>query len=261
MKKRIIPSILLKGGTQVTISQGFSPWRSVGALAQNLRLHVHRAADELLIINLDNAGAKNFLLPERILRLVRQEVDIPIAYAGGIRTKRDASVCIHSGFDKAYVTATFLDHPENLREIADVVGMQSLGLILPYKRTTVDYSAYIWDYLTRSRTSYCLRQAVRDGILHGAGEIVLYDVVRDGSLAGFDPMIYKDLEELNPSVPILIAGGSGDPAHIAQALKCDWIQGVIAGSIFALTQETPSTIRHYCEDKGLSMRRYSGFSS
>ena len=82
MKKRIIPSILLRGGTQVCLSQGFSPWRTVGALAQNIRLHVQRSADELLITNLDQAGSKNFVLSERVLRLVRQEIDIPVAYAG-----------------------------------------------------------------------------------------------------------------------------------------------------------------------------------
>ena len=107
MKKRVIPSILLKGGTNGRLSQSFAPWRSVGALAQQLRLHINRNCDELLIIDLNNAGSKSFTLSNRILSLVRQEVDVPISYAGGISSSLDASVCINAGFDKVYITSAF----------------------------------------------------------------------------------------------------------------------------------------------------------
>ena len=60
MKKRIIPAILLNQGTQVSLSLNYSPWRSVGALVQNLRLHVARGADELLIINLNKTSNTGF---------------------------------------------------------------------------------------------------------------------------------------------------------------------------------------------------------
>ena len=78
MKKRIIPSILLKGGTNVCLSQNFKPWRTVGTLVQNLRLHINREADELLIINSDQSFSEEFKISQRILSLIRKEVDIPI---------------------------------------------------------------------------------------------------------------------------------------------------------------------------------------
>ena len=148
MKKRVIPCILLKGGTNVWLSQSFAPWRSVGALAQQLRLHINRNCDELLIIDLNNAGSKSFTLSNRILSLVRQEVDVPISYAGGISSSLDASVCINAGFDKVYVTSAFLDNPDILESISDVIGMQSLGLSLPYTYVSSEY--FIWDYRSLS---------------------------------------------------------------------------------------------------------------
>ena len=159
MKKRIIPSILLRGGTQVCLSQGFSPWRTVGALAQNIRLHVQRSADELLITNLDQAGSKNFVLSERVLRLVRQEIDIPVAYAGGIKSASDAASCINAGFDKVYVSSVVLDNPEIVRKIADIIGSQSLGIDLPYVRMDMDEEEGL-GYRTKTPTEYLIRAAL-----------------------------------------------------------------------------------------------------
>lgn len=255
MKKRIIPSILLRGGTQVCLSQGFSPWRTVGALAQNIRLHVQRSADELLITNLDQAGSKNFVLSERVLRLVRQEIDIPVAYAGGIKSASDAASCINAGFDKVYVSSSFLDNPEIVRKIADIIGSQSLGIVLPYLRMDIDEEARVWDYRTKTPTEYLIRAAVEDSINIGAGEILLHDISRDGALSGFDPLIVSDVTKVRPPIPILLAGGAGDADHVSCVLKSPWIQGVVASSIFALTPETPVTIRKHCEGFNIPMRR------
>jgi len=261
MKKRIIPSILLRGGTQVCLSQSFSPWRTVGALAQNLRLHVKRSADELLIINLDQAGGQQFVLPERVLRLVRQEVDIPIAYAGGIRSAFDAAVSINAGFDKVFLTSAFFDDPNVLKSIADVVGTQSLGLVLPYTRIEDENEAMVWDYRSKSIIDTCLKVAIDRSIALGVGEVLLHDVSRDGTLSGFDPFIVNDMEQLQPPIPILLAGGAGDAGHISSVLSSSWIQGIAASSIFSLTPATPVTIRKHCAEHGISMRRCTYVSS
>lgn len=261
MKKRIIPSIVLRGGTQVCLSQCFSPWRTVGALAQNLRLHVQRSADELLIINLDQAGSQQFVRPERVLRLVRQEIDIPVAYAGGIRSASDAASCINAGFDKVFVTSAFLDNPTVVRKIADIIGSQSLGIVLPYMRMGDDGEVRIWDYRTRSISESLLGPSIEALVVLGAGEILLHDVSRDGALSGFDPLIVSDVAKLRPPIPILLAGGAGDASHISCVLNSPWIQGVAASSIFALTPATPVTIRKYCDDLGIPMRRCAYINS
>ena len=254
MKKRIIPSILLRSGTEVCLSQNFNPWRTVGVLAQNLRLHVQRSADELLLINLDQAGNQQFVRPERVLRLIRQEVDIPIAYAGGIRSASDAASCINAGFDKVYVTSAFLDDPTVVQRIADVIGSQSIGLILPYMRRD-DGEARVWDYRSKSFTDSDLQMSIEASVELGVGEIILHDVSRDGSLSGFDPLILADVEKCQPPISILLAGGAGNADHICQVLSSSLIQGIAASSIFSLTQSTPVTIRKHCASHAIQMRR------
>jgi len=256
MKKRIIPSILLRGGTNVSISQQFMPWRTVGALAQQLRLHVSRQCDELLIINLDLAGSSGYLSPQRLLSLVRQEVDIPIAYAGGIVCSDHAASCINAGFDKIYMTAGFLDDHQSVASVSSVIGSQSVGVCLPYRRADLKSTPMIWDYrLSAISQGMNLFDAIQSAIESGAGEILLYDVDRDGSLQGLDIALAADMDERNFSIPVLLAGGAGTPQHFSEALSRRVIQGVVAGTIFSLTQETPATIRAHCEQSGIRMRK------
>ncbi len=255
MKKRIIPSILLKGGTNVILSQQFCPWRTVGTLAQQLRLHVRRHCDELLIVNLDQAGRCNFQASKRLLSLVRKEVDVPITYVGGISSPKDAALCINSGFDKIYITSAFLDNNLSIKQIADLIGGQSLGVCLPYSRQPHS-SAKVWDYRkSMPLQDVSFSSALLSAIDNGAGEILLYNVDKDGAMNGLDIDILDDLDSLSPKVPVLIAGGAGKPQHFSDVLLSSRVQGVVAGSIFALTQETPSTVRLYCQEKGIKMRR------
>jgi cyclase len=256
MKKRIIPSLLLSGGsTNVCLSQSFKPWRTIGTLAQQLKLHVSRNCDELLVINLNNMESSGFSLPTRVVNLVASSVDIPIGYAGGINSSLDAAYCINNCFDKVFLTTSFLNDPSILSNIARLLGSQSIGVILPYKYDDVTGHRFLWDFK--------LKQLLYDKPLEkfillsselGVGEIVLFDVTRDGSLSGLDISIIPILRDLHTSIPILLAGGAGTADHIAQALSCEFIQGVVASSIFALTQETPTTLREFCIGLSIPMR-------
>ena len=253
MKKRIIPSILLNNGSNICLSKEFSPWRTIGALTQVLRLHVQRGADELLVINLDSAGMFDRLPSQRIFSIIRNEVDIPIAYAGGIASVETATACINSGFDKVYVTSAFLDNPEIVHKISDVIGVQSLGVCLPFRKRDEEY--FVWDFRTRISANLNLSDAIHLAIGAGSGEILLYDIDADGSLRGLNPFIHSDLSLDKFSVPILLAGGAGENVHFSSALSQSNIQGVVAGSVFALTDATPLTIRQHCLDAGILMRR------
>lgn len=256
MKKRIVPSILLRGGTNVSLSQQFTPWRTVGALAQQLRLHVRRDCDELLVINTDLAGSANFSCSNRLLSLVRQEVDIPIAYAGGISSAQDAASCINAGFDKVYITSAFFDSSSVVSAVAALIGSQSTGVCLPYRRSVGRDDPLCWDFRTNElRQDLPLIEVLQAAVASGAGEVLLYNVDLDGSLQGLDVSLLNLLEKTRVSVPVLMAGGAGASEHVSAVLASPAVQGVVAGSIFALTQETPATIRSHCESMRIAMRR------
>lgn len=253
MKKRVIPSLLINSGTQLCLSQKFKPWRSVGSLVQNLRMHVNREADELLIINLDHSTSITFSIPLRLLQLVRKECDIPVAYCGGIRSASDAAFCINEGVDKVYVTSTFIDNHDSIKSIADLLGSQSIGVSLPYTRCSELNANFVWDYRSRTTTGMPLQKAIQKAVSGGAGELLLHNVDLDGLMHGMDLELLDELP-YDLSVPILLAGGAGRPDDISAALNKRILSGVVVGSMFALTENTPTSVRAHCLSKGLPMR-------
>lgn len=258
MKKRIIPSLLLRGGsTNVCLSQAFQPWRTVGTLAQQLKLHISRQCDELLIINLNPLDDSNsFRISSRISNLIVSNVDVPISFAGGVSDEIIASYSINTCFDKVYVTSSFLFSPQCVKRIASVVGEQSVGVCLPYKIDPYNQIRYVWNYQTSSLiTNHPLSYYIDLACSMGAGELFLYSVDRDGSLLGLDEDIILDIKNLSLSCPVIIGGGAGTASHFSAVLSSDLIQGVVAGSIFSLTEETPATIRSHCIECGIPMRR------
>ena len=140
-----------------------------------------------------------------------------------------------------------------VHQISNVIGVQSLGICLPFRTRGDEY--FVWDYRTSTSANLNLSDAIHLAIGAGSGEILLYDIDADGSLRGLNPFIHSDLSLDKFSVPILLAGGAGENVHFSSALSQSNIQGVVAGSVFALTDATPLTIRQHCLDAGILMRR------
>ena len=253
MKKRIIPSILLKNGTNACLSQKFKPWRTVGTLTQNLKLHIQREADELLILDPFSTNNDFIKSRKRIFNLIRKEVDIPITYAGNILSEDDASQCINSGFDKVYITKLFYKSPKNIKKIVKLLGSQSVGICLPYINN-FDGKRYVWNYLNRTMTNIRLFEAINNSDDLGIGEIMLFNINLDGSLKGMDRGIASEIEISNTNLPIIIAGGLKNELNAYEILREKNINAIVVGSAFSLTQTTPLTIRNFCLSKGINMR-------
>ncbi|QNG27765.1 HisA/HisF-related TIM barrel protein [Synechococcus sp. HK01-R] len=257
MKKRIIPSILLKSGsTNACLSHQFSPWRTIGTLAQQLKLHVSRGCDELLVINPYHASVASSPLTSRLVKLITKNTDIPVGYCGGIISTQIAVQSINECFDKVFVTRAFLDDDNSLPAMVSVLGTQSVGVCLPYACDRSTGERFVWDFRRQSfLRTHPLEFYIRKASCEGAGEILLYSVERDGSMKGFDEDILPVLERLRVSRPLLLGGGAGKPKDFVSVLKSDYVQGVVAASIFSLTEETPRTLRDYCLNAGIPMRR------
>ena len=215
MKKRIIPSILIKGGSNVCLSKEFSPWRTIGALTQVLRLHVQRGADELLLINLDAAGLADQLPSQRIFSIVRNEVDIPISYAGGITSPESAIACINSGFDKVYLTSTFLDQQDKIQSISKVIELKAghMSTIQKVKWTIL----YLGLSTIRSKNTG-LESAIQMACKYGAGE-GCYTTARMMGRFKASIITVQRVRLGKLTLPILLGGGAAKQDDFSTALS------------------------------------------
>lgn len=86
----------------------------------------------------------------------------------------------------------------------------------------------------------------------GAGEILLTNCDRDGTMTGYDiEMISKVSESV--SVPVIASGGAGSAEDFIEAFNAG-AQAVAAGSIFHFTQLTPRMIKEALSSAGVPVR-------
>lgn len=253
MKKRIIPIMLMGPGGQIVTSKKFNPWRTVGFIMQSLRMHDARGADELIILDV-HASKKNHSIDLRLLNKISQNLKIPLTVGGGINSLDIARDYISSGADKIALCSACIDKLTLVERISISLGAQAV--VASINVIFIDDVAFLYDYRTSSRLNVKVIDHVSTLVNAGVGEIMITSVDMDGSLSGFDLRILKLLDSIEPSVPIIIAGGGGDPEHFVTVLQHKYLMAAGGSSIFAFTENTPSTLRRFCLDKNIPMRRH-----
>jgi cyclase len=69
------------------------------------------------------------------------------------------------------------------------------------------------------------------GVELGAGEILLTSMDADGTLAGYDLELTRNIAEA-VSVPVIASGGAGTPSHFAEVLTDGKADAALAASLF-----------------------------
>ena len=129
LKKRIVPAILLSKGRVLT-SQNFKPWRTVGSLAQSIRLQVQREADELIICCIDN-DLNTF--SKREMFIINSNANIPITLFGQIDSLDKARYLLNHGADRIGICSQLYKQDFTLLESLILsLGRQSVVVDIPY---------------------------------------------------------------------------------------------------------------------------------
>lgn len=247
LKKRIIPSILLRGGRVVT-SQSFKPWRTVGSLSQYLKLQVGRESDELLIANVDHSCSGSFYT-DRDLRLIRSTCNIPVTMLGGVDSFDKAEYLIAHGADRVGVCSALFNNPRSLLPgLIQRLGRQSVVVDVPVKSINGEY--HVWDWRLQKPVSL-LQDYLDDFGVDMPGEVMLSAVDNDGHMDGFNIDLIKCFS-LN--CPLVLRGGAGIEEHFYTAFAHKEVSALAASSVFAFSEITPRTLHHALASQGIPVR-------
>lgn len=244
LARRIIPTILCRG-RQAVKGRGFDAWRPIGLVMEKVRVHQARGVDELVL--LDITATKEGRGPD--LALVEELsacLFAPLAVGGGIRSLQDVKELLRAGADKVVLGTAALEQPELINEIAQVVGSQAVVVSVDYRENMVlSHSG--------SRTApYNPEDWARMAVSLGAGEILLQNVDRDGTLAGYCLWRIGNVSRM-VGVPVIASGGAGTYEHMHEALQAG-ASAVAAGAMFQFTDATPRGAARYLADRGHEVR-------
>lgn len=238
---RIIPTILCRGRTMVKGTK-FNAWRSVGLAAQAVRIHQQRGVDEICLLDI-SATAEGRGPDIGLIEELSDVLFCPLTVGGGVRTVEDVRAVLRAGSDKVVVGT---GGPRAISDMAGAVGSQAIVAALDVR----DGNAVV-----RCGTLTTMQPAVgwaRSCADHGAGEILLTSIEREGLMGGYDLDLIRAVSSA-VSVPVIAHGGCGTYQHMVEAIEAG-ASAVAAGAMFQFTDLTPAGAARYLAERGIETR-------
>ena len=88
----------------------------------------------------------------------------------------------------------------------------------------------------------------------GAGEILLTSMDCDGTKAGYDLELTRQIADA-VSIPVIASGGAGTKEHFYEALTKGRADAALAASLFHYKELEILELKSYLAQKGVSVRR------
>ena len=154
-----------------------------------------------------------------------------------------------------HINAAAIRNPELVAAAATRFGSQAIVVAVDARRVP-GASPVRWEvYSHGGRTpegldalAWCRRVAEL-----GAGEILLTSMDRDGTGAGYDTELLREVAS-SVSIPLIASGGVGVLDHLAEGLLAG-ADAVLAASIFHFGQHTIGEAKAFLAARGLEIRR------
>ena len=160
--------------------------RYVGDPLNAVRIFNEKKVDELIVLNID----ATVLSQEPDFDLIADlagECRMPLCYGGGVKTAEQVEKIVGLGVEKVAISSAALTNPELVTEAAERVGSQSIVVVLDVKKVGLFNKKYaVFINNGKDKLDIGVVEAAKRAEQMGAGELVINNIDRDGSLQGFD---------------------------------------------------------------------------
>jgi imidazole glycerol-phosphate synthase subunit HisF len=228
LAKRIIPCLDVRGG-RVVKGVNFVNIRDAGDPVQCATLYDSAGADEITFLDITASHESRGIM----LDVVRRTADVvfaPLTVGGGVAKIEDIRALLLAGADKVSVNSAAVKRPDLIREVKDTWGAQVLVLAVDAKQCGENrWEVFIHGGRVATgidAVQWCVR-----GAELGAGEILLTSMDRDGTLAGYDIELLKNVTSSVP-IPVVASGGVGTLEHLREGVTVGGADAALAASIF-----------------------------
>ncbi|MCM5680699.1 imidazole glycerol phosphate synthase subunit HisF [Schlegelella sp. S2-27] len=251
LAKRIIPCLDVTGG-RVVKGVNFVELRDAGDPVEIAARYNEQGADELTFLDITaTSDGRDLIL--HIIEAVASQVFIPLTVGGGVRTVEDVRRLLNVGADKISFNSAAVVNPQVIRDASYKYGAQCIVVAIDAKARD-DGSG--WDVYTHGGRKNTGLDAVDWACRmaeHGAGEILLTSMDRDGTKSGFDLALTRAVSDAVP-VPVIASGGVGNLEHLADGIQQGHADAVLAASIFHYGDYTVAEAKAVMAGRGIPVR-------
>jgi cyclase len=253
LAKRIIPCLDIANG-RIVKGVNFLNLRDAGDPLAQARAYDEAGADELVFLDI-SATSEGRATTVDTVRRVADQILMPLAVGGGIRTVEDMRRLLLAGADKISVNTAAVRNPCILTEGATRFGSQCVVLAIDAKRSK---SATVsrWEVIVdggRTPTGVDVVDWAVRGVQAGAGEILLTSMDADGTLNGFDIELTRAVAEA-VRVPVIASGGAGAMQHFLEVFTAGQADAALAASLFHDGKVSIPDLRRFLSEQRIPVR-------
>ena len=252
LAKRIIPCLDVTGG-RVVKGVNFVELRDAGDPVEIAARYNDQGADELTFLDITaTSDGRDLIL--HIIEAVASQVFIPLTVGGGVRTVEDVRRLLNAGADKVSFNSAAIANPNVIRDASQKYGAQCIVVAIDAK-TRADHSGWdVYSHGGRKNTGLDAVAWARQMTEHGAGEILLTSMDRDGTKIGFDLALTRAVSDA-VSVPVIASGGVGALEHLSDGIRIGGADAVLAASIFHYGEFTVAQAKALLARDGIPVRQ------
>lgn len=241
LRPRIIPSLLIQNNGLVKTVNFENP-KYVGDPLNTVKIFNEKEVDELVIFDIDATVLQKE--PDYVLlKKLAIQSRMPLCYGGGIKNIDQAQKIFSLGIEKIALSSAAIENPELISQIAHRVGSQSVVVVLDIKKKI--FGGYeIVTHNGKKSVKFDLFKFVAKIQEYGAGEIIINNIDRDGTMKGYDWALIDKLREII-HIPMSILGGAGAVEDIKKAIDKYKIIGIAAGSLFVFKGKYKAVLINY----------------
>lgn len=240
---RVIPCLLLRG-SGLYKGERFRHHRYVGDPINAVRIFNEMEADELFFLDI-MATAERRIPSLELIQQIAEECFMPFTVGGGIRSVENARTLLYCGAEKICINTAAVETPEIIKEIALEFGSQSVVVSIDVKRKHNRKSKVFIRCGHRSTNVNPVDHARKLEEL-GAGELLITDISREGSMKGYNLDLISLISEA-VSIPVIASGGAGTINDFSMVLSQTGAVAVAAGSMFVFHGSKRAVLISYPE--------------
>ncbi len=250
LKARVIPCLDVDRG-RVVKGVNFVNLVDAGDPVEQARVYDREGADELTFLDITASHQDRGILLDVVGRTA-EACFMPLTVGGGVRATDDIRRLLLAGADKVSINTAAVKRPEFVAEAADKFGSQCIVVSIDAK-TTESGRFEVFTHGGRKPTGIDAVEWAGRMTGHGAGEILLTSMDRDGTKLGFNIPLTRAVADA-VTVPVIASGGVGVLDHLVEGILDGHASAVLAASIFHFGTHTIAEAKAHMKAAGIPVR-------
>jgi imidazole glycerol-phosphate synthase subunit HisF len=231
----------------------FVDLRDAGDPAELAAVYDREGADEIVFLDITASSDARKILLDAVARTADQ-VFIPLAVGGGVRSVEDMGELLTHGADRVSVNSAALKDPTLIGRCAEVFGSQCVVLAIDARRREDGPGWEVYSHGGRRPTGRDAVEWAARGEELGAGEILLTSMDRDGTHGGYDLELTAAVSSA-VRLPVIASGGAGTARHMYEAMTAGGADAALAASIFHFGELSIPNVKRDLAGMGLEVRQ------